>query len=65
MSKCAKCDSMLGFTVRTIDVKGVAWKMNAIQCVQCHAVVTFVEFFNIGALLRGLIRKMGFDPDKL
>jgi phage FluMu protein Com len=51
-AKCPKCESINLFKAEEIEVAGYNYKLTAIMCAKCNTVVTFMEYFNIGVLIK-------------
>jgi len=60
-SKCAKCDSTRFELVLKDGISGSRYKFNFIQCASCGAVVGVVDYYNIGAVLEKIGKKIGVD----
>jgi hypothetical protein len=60
VSKCPRetCNSSR-FEVKELQVQGANFRLMAIQCASCGSIVGVQEFFNIGARIEDLAKKMG------
>ncbi|QAA81378.1 hypothetical protein EI546_06390 [Aequorivita sp. H23M31] len=59
-SKCASCNST-SFESSIETPKNSRYKLQFIKCASCGAVVGVMDYYNIGALVQKLAKKMGFD----
>ena len=57
-STCVKCGSTI-FETKEATPRGSNFKLIFVQCVSCGGVVGVTEFFNIGALIQTLAKKLG------
>lgn len=59
-SKCPKCERT-SFESVIETPNNSNYKLQFIRCSSCKTVVGVLEYYNIGALLHNLARKMGFN----
>ena len=59
-SKCPKCDNTR-FEVVEHSPSGSNFKLMFIQCASCGSVVGVTEYYNAGALLHKIMKKLGID----
>lgn len=57
ISKCIKCENTI-FEMVEYSPLGSNFKYNFIQCNRCGGVIGAVEYFNVGADVQRLIRKL-------
>jgi len=50
-SKCLSCNNHY-FELQTIEPSGGKYKLNAVQCSSCGAVVGVIEYYDSGVLLK-------------
>lgn len=50
-AKCPKCESINNFKSEEIEVRGYKFKLTAIMCAKCNTIISFMEHYNIGAVL--------------
>ena len=60
ISTCVKCDGH-SFQVVEKDLTGAQYKLMFVQCSSCGGVVGVTEYFNTGALLSKLAKKLGVN----
>lgn len=53
LPKCAKCDSLL-FETKEFTPSNSNFKLIAVQCAMCGAVVGVLDYYNIGTKLNGI-----------
>jgi hypothetical protein len=59
-SRCPRSDcNGSSFEMKELKVKGSAFRLWSIQCASCGAVVATQEFFNIGAAVERVAKKLG------
>jgi predicted nucleic-acid-binding Zn-ribbon protein len=58
LPKCPKCDGLI-FEINEINVQKSNFKLNAINCAKCGAILGIHEYLNIGATLDTLSKKLG------
>ena len=64
-SKCPSCSNS-SFELKEINVKDSRYKLYAIQCSSCGAVVSITEYYNVGNLIEEqtkLIKSLKQDID--
>ena len=61
-SKCPSCTST-SFETSIETPKNSNFKVQFIRCSSCGTVVGVLEYYNIGALLHILAKKLGFNLD--
>ncbi len=59
-SNCVKCSST-SFEVVDSSPHNSNFKLQFVQCASCGSVVGVLEYFNIGALLEKLAKKLNVD----
>jgi len=59
-SKCPRCQNT-SFEIVTETPKGSAFKMLFTRCASCQTVVGVNEYYNTGALLETLAKKLNID----
>lgn len=59
---CGKCGGRR-FEVSTISPEKSRYKLHAVQCASCGVPIGVVDYYNIGALIIELGRKLGFKLD--
>ncbi|VVE06121.1 hypothetical protein PSP20601_02402 [Pandoraea sputorum] len=57
---CPKCDNTT-FETHTISPTGSRYKVNAINCRSCGAVVGVIDYYNTAALLEKIAKKLGIS----
>lgn len=57
---CSKCDNT-SFTLEEIEPRNSSYKIAAVCCSSCGAIVSTTEIFNAGVLVKQLAKKLGFD----
>ena len=50
-AKCPKCEAVNNFKAEEIEVYKYNYKLTAIMCAKCNTIITFLEYYNIGAVL--------------
>jgi hypothetical protein len=59
-SRCPRSDcTSTSFELKEIVPRGSEYKLLAVQCTSCGAVVGVLEYFNSGQLLHKLAEKLG------
>ncbi|GAA6766484.1 hypothetical protein AAFH68_24260 [Flavobacterium sp. CGRL1] len=61
-SKCAKCNSSSFETVLETPSKS-NFKLQFIRCSSCKTVIGVADYYNLGALIYKLAKKMGINLD--
>lgn len=65
LSRCPRGEcSGTSFELREIEPRHAAYKLHAIQCSSCGAVVGVMDYFNIGVLVRKLAKALHVDLDR-
>ena len=59
---CPKCDSTR-FEAQIFEPSNANYKLNAINCLGCGAVVGVVEYSNLGVLIRKLAKGLNIKID--
>ncbi|MBV7268114.1 hypothetical protein [Winogradskyella luteola] len=54
--KCPKCERANNFVSEVVEVRDYNFKLSAIKCGSCNTVVSFLEYYNNGALLQKIIK---------
>ena len=62
-SKCPKCGNTEFEAVNESPVNS-NFELIFIRCANCHSVVGVVDFYNVGALLKKLAKKLNIDLNK-
>jgi predicted nucleic-acid-binding Zn-ribbon protein len=57
-STCVKCGNT-SFEVKEVSPNGSNFKLIFVQCASCGGVVGVTEYFNIGAKIEALAKKLG------
>lgn len=57
LSKCVKCNSMK-FEHKIAEPAGSRFKLAFIQCAACGGVVGVMDYYNIGAQITGLEKRL-------
>ena len=60
---CPKCDNKM-FEVQTAEPQKSRYKVWFVNCTKCGAVVGVLDYWNIGALVLDLGKRLGFDLSK-
>ena len=60
-SSCPKCESTR-FEMKEMSPTGSKFKVQAVQCSSCGAVVGILDYYNIPALLTKIAKKLGISP---
>lgn len=64
-SKCPKPDcNSSSFELAEEEPTGSKFKLNFVRCSSCGAVVGVLDYYNIGAVLNKLGKRLGFDLEK-
>lgn len=50
-AKCPVCGSVNNFKAEEIEVEKYNFKLTAIMCAKCNTIITFLEYYNVGAVL--------------
>lgn len=64
MSKCPSCGN-LSFRVQLVEPGESNFKLYFIQCSSCGVPVGITEYYNSGALIRGLEEKLSSLSDQI
>jgi uncharacterized Zn finger protein len=59
-SQCPKCESTR-FETAVEEPSGSAYKIIFVRCSHCGTVVGTTDYYNTGALLEKIAKRMGFD----
>lgn len=59
-SRCPKCEASKFEIIENVPT-GSAYKFMFIQCSSCGTVVGVTEYFNAGALLHKIMKKLGVN----
>lgn len=58
-AKCGFCESTIGTKIVTIEPTQSQFKMNAICCKSCNAILSVTNFFDTSAQLKKIGEKLG------
>jgi len=58
LSTCVKCDGH-NFEIKEVSPNNGSFKYYFVQCSSCGGVVGVVEYYNTGAILHKLAKKLG------
>jgi predicted nucleic-acid-binding Zn-ribbon protein len=58
LSTCIKCGGH-SYEVHEVEPKGSKFKLYFVQCAKCGGVVGVTDYYNIGALLHVMAKKLG------
>jgi uncharacterized Zn finger protein len=59
-STCTKCGNHT-FEVKEAEPRDSAYKLLFVQCSSCGGVVGVMDFFNLGAMLQKIQKKLGIS----
>lgn len=59
-SKCPSCQKT-GFEIVTEEPQGSNYKVNIVRCRYCKTAIGAMEYYNLGALLEKIAKRMGFN----
>ncbi len=59
-SKCPKCESTKFETAEEVP-KGSSYKLNFVRCQHCKTVIGITEYYNLGALIHQLAKKLNIN----
>lgn len=62
-TKCPHCKSTSGFESNIEEVTNYNFKLLFIRCKSCKCLVQMMEYFNAGALIKSLAKKMNINLD--
>ena len=58
ISKCPAC-SLTRFEMKTLEPEGSKFKLSAVQCASCGAVLGITDYYNVPSLLDKIAQKIG------
>ena len=62
-SKCLKCENTTFEVVNDVPVNS-NYELIFVRCEKCHTVVSAIDYYNVGTLIKKLAQKMNLDLDK-